>query len=165
MKNCFSMLKMMRIGLIFSFIWSIMMLSFAEAQESGNRSRGFLTFKAGGIVFKADSSHARAYGVKQSDKAFLSAANKENLILDVKWNGFRGAGTYVIYKSKGEAELMLNLKTYSLVDPDDYLKITITGVKEKGALLLLNGVFEGKVQDKKGNKIILTEGRFETYSL
>jgi len=135
------------------------------AQESGIKTRGSLSLKAGGVFFKADSTHSRGYGMKQSDKVFVSAANKENMLLDVKWSGFRGTGAYVISKGKGEAELILNLKTYTLVQPDDYLKITITGVREKGALLLLNGIFEGRLQDKKNNKVIITEGRFETYIL
>lgn len=137
----------------------------ASAQEAGIKTKGSLSLKAGGIVYKADSTHSRGYGMKQSDKAFISAANKENMLLDVKWSGFRGIGIYVISRGKGEAELMLNLKTYSLVQPDDYIKITITGIKEKGALLLLNGIFEGKLQDKKNNKIMITDGKFETIAL
>lgn len=147
------------------FVCVILFCFSGLAQESGIKTRGSLSLKAGSIIYKADSTHSRGYGMKQSDKVYINAANKENMLLDVKWNGFRGAGTYVIYRGKGEAELMLNLKSYTLLQPDDYLKVTIKGVREKGALLLLNGIFEGRLQDKKNNKVIITEGRFETYIL
>ncbi len=150
---------------IFLLTWVILYVFYGLAQETGIKTKGAISLKAGGIIYKADSTHSRGYGMRQSDKAFISAANKENMLLDVKWNGFRGAGTYVIYRGKGEVELMLNLKSYTLLQPDDYLKVTIKGVREKGALLLLNGIFEGRLQDKKNNKVIITEGRFETYIL
>jgi len=136
-----------------------------SAQEAGIKTRGSFSLKAGGVLFKADSTYSRGYSLRQSDEAFISAANKENMLLDVKWNGFRGTGIYVISRGKGEAELMLNLKTYRLVQPDDYLKITITGVKKTGSFVLLNGIFEGRLQDKKNNKIMITDGKFETISL
>jgi hypothetical protein len=150
---------------LFLLTWVILCVFYGLAQETGIKTKGAISLKAGGIIYKADSTHSRGYGMRQSDKAFISAANKENMLLDVKWNGFRGTGIYVITRGKGEAELMLNLKTYSMIQADDYLKITITSVKEKGALLLLNGIFEGRLQDKKNNKVIITEGKFETYIL
>jgi hypothetical protein len=150
---------------LFLLTWIILCVFYGLAQETGIKTKGAISLKAGGIIYKADSTHSRGYGMRQSDKAFISAANKENMLLDVKWNGFRGTGIYVITRGKGEAELMLNLKIYSMIQADDYLKITITSVKEKGALLLLNGIFEGRLQDKKNSKVIITEGKFETYIL
>ena len=71
----------------------------------------------------------------------------------------------MINKSGGGAEFVLNHQTYTCIRPDDFIKVTITGTKEKGTLLLLKGNFEGRLRDRNGKEIIISEGKFETYSL
>lgn len=126
---------------------------------------GFLTFKCNGQLYSADSSHARAYAVKQTATGYINAANKEDMITGIEWNEIKGPGIFYINNKSGKADFTINHKTYSVKQTGDYVKIVINTVKQQGAFLLLNGTFEGQLQDKAGNKIKITDGKFETLSL
>jgi hypothetical protein len=65
----------------------------------------------------------------------------------------------------GKAEFTINHKSYYPQQAGDYLKITVLSAKQQGAFLLLNGTFEGQLQDRNGNKLKITAGIFETLSL
>ncbi|MFN9710091.1 MAG: hypothetical protein ACK55K_01615 [Bacteroidota bacterium] len=137
----------------------------SDGQQLNTKSKGFLSFRIDGMLYKADSTHARAYSIKSATKAFLSAANKNNMLLDVQWNVFKGPDTYIINKSKGSADFVINHQTYTFIRPDDFIKVTITGIREKGTLLLLKGNFEGRLRDRNGKEINISEGKFETIQL
>ena len=129
------------------------------------KSIGSLTFHCNGQVYTADSTHARGYAVKQTAMAYINSANSENMVINIEWREVKGPGTFFVNKKTGKAEFTINHKTYSLKQPDDYLKIVISSVKQQGAFVLLSGTFEGQLQDKNGNKARITEGRFETVTL
>jgi hypothetical protein len=128
------------------------------------RSVGLLRFQANGQAYTADSTHARGYAVKQTALAYINGANGE-MVIGVEWKGVKGPGTYTIDVRTGKAEFTINQKSYLPAAPDDYLKVTLTSVKQQGAFLLLNGTFEGQLQDRSGNKLRITAGIFETRSL
>jgi hypothetical protein len=128
-------------------------------------STGSLNFKCNGQLYAADSSHARAYGLKQTDAAFIKAANTDNIVLSVEWKGLKGPGVYIITSKESKAEFTIDHKTYLLNQAGDYIKIVIASVKQAGSFLLLSGTFEGQLQDKNGNKIKISEGKFNTFSL
>ncbi len=129
------------------------------------RSSGSLSFRCNGRLYSADSSHARAYAVKQTLAGFINAANKEDMIAGVEWKEIKGPGIFYINSKSGKADFTINHKTYSVKQTGDYVKIVINTVKQQGPFLLLTGTFEGELQDKAGNKIRMTEGKFETVSL
>ncbi|MGF2412197.1 hypothetical protein [Ferruginibacter sp.] len=129
------------------------------------KSAGVLNFKCNGQLFTADSTHARGYALKQTDAAFIKAANAENIVLSVEWKGMKGPGIYIITAREGNAVFTINHKTYVLKQTGDFIKIVISTVKQSGSFLLLSGTFEGQLQDKNGNKIKISEGKFETISL
>ena len=128
-------------------------------------SFGSLSFKCNGQLYTADSAHARAYALKQTDAVFIKGANTENIVLSAEWKGLKGPGVYTITNKESKAEFTIDHKSYSLKQADDYIKIVITNVKQSGSFLLLSGTFEGQLQDNKGIKIKILEGRFETRSL
>ena len=134
-------------------------------QAANMKTKGFLSFRIEGLTYKADSSHARAYSIKATRNAFLSGANQSNMIMDLQWDKYNGVGTYIINKSQGKAELVINHQTYTFIRPDDFIKVTITGIREKGTLLLLKGNFEGRLRDRNGKEINISEGKFETIQL
>jgi hypothetical protein len=128
------------------------------------RSLGALRFQANGQAYTADSTHARGYAVKQTSLAFINGANSD-MVVGVEWKGVKGTGVYTIDTREGKAEFSINHKSYFPAAPGDYLKVILTSVKQQGAFLLLNGTFEGQLQDRNGNKLIITAGIFETRSL
>ena len=128
-------------------------------------SFGSLNFKCNGQLYAADSTHARAYALKQTGAVFIKGANTETIVLSVEWKGLKGPGVYTITSKESKAEFTINHKSYSLKQADDFIKIVITNVKQSGSFLLLSGTFEGQLQDNKGIKIKILEGRFETRSL
>jgi hypothetical protein len=52
-----------------------------------------------------------------------------------------------------------------LCDERRLLTVIVTGIKSIGTVLFLSGTFEGVLEDKDGNKVQITEGRFTTESL
>jgi hypothetical protein len=140
-------------------------LNAVELYAQAVRTSGSLNFKCNGQLFTADSTHARAYALKQNGTAFLKAANAENIVLSAEWNGLKGTGTYLLTVKNSKADFSINHKTYSLKQDGDYIKIIVSSAKQSGPFLLLNGSFEGQLQDKAGAKIKITDGRFETASL
>jgi hypothetical protein len=129
------------------------------------KSSGALSFRCNGQLYSADSGHARAYSVKQTATGYINAANKDDMITGIEWQAIKGPGTFYITNKAGKADFTINHKTYSVKQDGDYVKIVISNVKQQGAFLLLSGTFEAQLQDKNGNKVKITEGRFETLSL
>lgn len=129
------------------------------------RSEGSLSFRLNGQLYTATSVHARGYAVKQTTTAYINGANNEDMVIGVEVKGVKDKGVYNIDFSNGKVDFTIQHKTYTMVKPGDYLKLTVYSVKEQGAFLLLNGSFEGQLQDKAGNKVMITEGKFETIRL
>jgi hypothetical protein len=147
-------------------VWLIWLpFQLMAATQQTIKSIGSLTFQCNGQLYTADSTHARGYAIKQSSVAYINAANSENLVINIEWKNVKAPGTFFINSKTGKAEFTINHKTYSLKQGDDYLKIVISKVKQQGAFFLLGGTFEGQLQDKNGNKVRITEGRFETITL
>ena len=146
-------------------LWMPCMLQAGTGNPKAARSLGSLSFWCNGEFYAADSTHARAYGVKQTSVAYIKGANKENMIASIEWKAVKGPGQFIIGKQNGKVEFTINHKTYLLTGAGDYIKIMISKVKQQDSFLLLSGTFEGQLQDKSGNKIKITEGSFETISL
>jgi hypothetical protein len=127
-------------------------------------SIGALSFRANGQLYTADSTHARGYAVKQSTLAFINGANN-NMVMGVEWKGVKGPGTYSIDTREGKAEFTIDHRTYFPRQAGDYLRVTVKTAKQQGAFLLLNGTFEGQLQDRNGNKVKIESGSFATVSL
>ena len=128
-------------------------------------SNGSLSFKLNGKLYTADSSHARGYANKQTMQAYINGANSEDMVMGIEIKNLKGTGVYMISSNTGKVDFTINHKTYTVLKPGDYLTITVTAVKQQSSFLLLNGLFEGSLQDKLGNKVLITEGRFETIQL
>jgi|GEM_PF-5306892 len=137
----------------------------ALSQQAAVKSNGYLSFQCNGILYTADTTHARGYAVKQTGTAFLSAANSQNMVINMQWEKLTGPGTYLITKAAGKAEFTINHKTFFLKQSEDYVKVIISSIKQQGPFLLLKGTFEGQLYDKNGNRINITHGKFETIHL
>ncbi|WP_207510569.1 hypothetical protein [Longitalea luteola] len=135
-----------------------------SAVSRDGRSTGTLRFQANGVLYTADSTHARGYAVKQTSMAYINGASND-MVIGIEWQGMKGPGIYAINTRAGKAEFSINHKSYLPKQADDYLKITVRAIKQQGAFLLLSGSFEGQLQDRAGNKLKITAGSFETISL
>jgi hypothetical protein len=127
-------------------------------------SLGTLHFQANGQLYTADTTHARGYAVKQTTLAYINGANSE-MVIGIEWKGVKGPGVYSIDTRAGKAEFTINHTNYFPKQTGDYLTIRVLSAKQRGAFLLLNGTFEGQLQDRNGNKLKITAGIFETLSL
>jgi hypothetical protein len=127
-------------------------------------SRGTLRFQANGQLFTADTTHARGYAIQQTTQAYINGASAD-MVIGIEWKGVKGPGIYSIDTRAGKAEFTINHKSYFPKQAGDFLKITVLSAKQQGAFLLLNGTFEGQLQDRNGNRLKITAGIFETLSL
>lgn len=146
---------------------------FCIALHQVNAGRGFsklpssgqLSFRGNGQLYKAVSTHARGYAVPLSDTAFIRAANNTDLVINLEWYGFTGTGSYQLRPGSGTAAFILQHKDFNLEGQGCYLRIIINKITQQGAFRLLSGRFEGELQHVKGERMKITEGTFETYSL
>jgi hypothetical protein len=146
---------------ILILLWLPMQLNAIAIKRT---SVGALSFRANGQLYTADSTHARGYAVKLSSLAFINGANN-NMVIGIEWKGVKGTGIYSIDTREGKAEFTIDHKTFFPRQAGDYLKITVKAAKQQGAFLLLNGTFEGQLQDRNGNKVKIESGSFQTVSL
>lgn len=141
----------------------------SERPSFGNRqSVGSLSFKLNGEFFEADPAHAKAWTSTGVPLAMMQAKNDKGLSASMQINNFKGEGAYKIDRdSEGGMNITVNGKTYGIrsVMKDDYLNVVISNIKTLGPVLLLSGTFEGVLEDKDGNKVRITEGRFTTESM
>jgi hypothetical protein len=148
----------------FQHILLLLLIPCFMGSMKSDGSKGILRFQANGQLFTADSTHARGYAVKQTSLAYINGANNE-MVIGIEWNGVKGPGIYSIDTRNGKAEFSINHKSYYPLQAGDYVKITVREAKQQGAFLLLNGTFEGQLQDRNGNRLKITAGSFETRSL
>ncbi len=146
---------------ILLLLWLPMQLN---AIAINRASVGTLSFRANGQLYTADSTHARGYAVKQTSQAFINGASN-NMVIGAEWKGVKGPGIYSIDTRAGKAEFSIDHTTYYARQAGDYLTITVKTARQQGAFLLLNGTFEGQLQDRNGNKVKIEAGVFETTSL
>lgn len=146
---------------ILMLLWVPLLLS-ANASPPG--SLGTLRFQANGQLFTADSTHARGYAVQKTTLAYINGASAD-MVIGIEWKGVKGPGIFLIDTRAGKAEFTVNHKSYFPKQAGDFLKITVLSAKQQGAFLLLNGTFEGQLQDRNGNKLKITAGIFQTLSL
>lgn len=133
---------------------------------STHSSKGSMSFKFNGQLYEADPSHAKGYAMIQSGLGYINGANSEKGILISLELLIRGKGSYSIKGDKdGKVNFTINDVMYWVRSAGDYLNIEITSVKQMSQLLLLNGTFNGVVEDKDGHKVQITEGKFSTESL
>lgn len=156
---------MLRVKILLYLMMASLGASEAAAQQPAVRSNGSLAFQCNGVLYVADSNHARGYSIKQTGAAYINGANKDNIVVGIEWNGVNGTGVYYVNNRQGKTDFTINHKTYSLARADDYLKITITATTQQGAFLLLSGFFEGRLHDKNGNEIKIINGRLKTLSI
>ena len=129
-------------------------------------SKGSMSFKFNGQVYEADPAHAKGYAMKQSGLGYINGANSSKGILIGLELFIKGKGSYSIKGDKdGKVNFTINDDTYWIKNAGDYLNVEITDTRQIGQLLLLNGTFEGIVEDKEGHKAQITEGKFSTESL
>lgn len=128
-------------------------------------SVGTFSLKAGNQTYVADTTHARGYANRTTNIGYITAANTQDLIVDIEVKNMNKPGTYTLTNKIGKAMFSLDNKSYALRHSEDYLRITITQVRTQGSFFLLSGRFEGRVTDKLGNAVRITEGVFETKNL
>jgi len=128
------------------------------------KGKGNLSFKLNGQLYKTDSTQTKCWTTSTVPLAMLWAKGNG---LNISWQiqNMQGLTTYRIDKdSKGSINFTIGNKTYWVrkVDGSNYLNIVITGIKDLYSVKLLSGTFEGVLEDKDGNKVQITEGKFTT---
>lgn len=133
-------------------------------REKRSTGKGSLSFKMNGQLYKADPTRTKCWSTTNIPLAMLLAKGEG---FSVSWQmGYTKEQSE--YKLDGDKKGTINFtiggKTYwtKSVLGDNYLNIKFTGIKDKYSIILLSGTFEGVLEDKDGNKVQITEGRFET---
>jgi hypothetical protein len=134
----------------------------------GHQGKGSLSFKLDGQYYEADPAHVKAFSNSQIPMGMLMARNNNGLSVSMQINNMHGEGTYKMDgDKKGTLNFTINGKTYwtRSVTGKNYLDLVITSTTSIGTVILLNGTFEGLLEDKDGNVVHITEGKFTTESL
>ena len=129
-----------------------------------SKGKGSLTFKLNGKFYQTDTSHTKCWTSPTIPVAILWSSGNG---LDVSWKilDIKGKGIYKIDRdSRGSVSFFIAGKTYWIrkIDGSNYLTITVTGMKDLYGVKLLSGTFEGIIEDKDGNRVQITEGKFTT---
>ncbi len=133
-----------------------------------HKSVGSLSFKLNGEFFEADPARVKAWTTTQVPLAMLMAKNDKGLSVSMQLMNIKGEGAYKLDgDSKGSVNFTVNGKTYwtRSVMGDNYLNVSITSTKSQATVILLSGTFEGVLEDKDGNKVQITEGKFTSEKL
>lgn len=131
--------------------------------ESVAQSNGKLQFRINGQLFNADANHARGYAAATSKTGFITGANTNNMLLNLEMEGLHKTGDVMITTaSKDKCLIIINHANYFITKAGDYIKVSITSVKQSGGMLLLTGSFEGILHDNNGKEAIISEGKFST---
>lgn len=135
---------------------------------ANHKSVGSLSFKLNGEFFEADPARVKAWTTTQVPLAMLMAKNDKGLSVSMQLMNIKGEGAYKLDgDSKGSVNFTVNGKTYwtRSVMGDNYLNVSITSTKSQATVILLSGTFEGVLEDKDGNKVQITEGKFTSEKL
>lgn len=135
------------------------------AGKSIMQGKGSLSFKLDGQLYETDRQKTKCWSTTTAPLAMLMAKGDEGLLISWQMGYTAGQNTYKLDgDSKGTINFTVAGKTYwtRSVKGDNYLDIKITSTKDKYSLILLSGTFEGVLEDKEGNKVQITEGKFVT---
>jgi hypothetical protein len=129
-----------------------------------SQGKGTLSFKLNGKVYHTDTSRTKCWTTPNIPVAILWSSGSG---LDISWKilDIKGKGIYKIDRdSRGSVNFFIAGKTYWIrkTDGSNYITITITAMKDLYGVKLLSGTFEGIIEDKDGNKVQITEGKFTT---
>jgi hypothetical protein len=129
-----------------------------------SQGKGTLTFKLNGKFYQTDTSRTKCWTTPTIPVAILWSSGNG---LDISWKilEIKGKGVYRIDRdSRGSVSFSIAGKTYWIrkTDGSNYLTITVTVMKDLYGVKLLSGNFEGIIEDKDGNKVQITEGKFTT---
>lgn len=144
----------------------VSVMSLVAMGQVKKASKGTMSFKINGQSYTADPTHAKGYAMAQTGLGYINGANSATGILIGLELFVKAKGEYVIKGDKdGKVNFTINGVMYWVRSSGNYLKIVITETKQLGSLLLLNGTFEGSLEDKDGHKAQITEGKFSTEKL
>lgn len=162
--------KIINLAVLFSF--SLFAIAQSRTNPPGHfpdkvhTSKGAMSFHFNNHLYTANPVHAKGYAMKQTGYGFINAASSDEGFLVGIELFVKGKGGYSIKRDEdGKINFTINNVMYWVRMPGDYLNVEITGVRQAGPLLLLDGTFEGVVEDKEGNKAKVTDGKFSTISL
>ena len=128
------------------------------------RGKGSLSFKLNGQLYATDPTKTKCWTTTNVSLAMLMAKGEG---LSISWQMGYTTGQSE-YKLEGDKQGTINFtiagKTYwtRRVTGANYLDIKITSAVNKYNIILLSGTFEGVLEDKDGNKVQITEGKFVT---
>lgn len=130
-------------------------------------SKGSLSFKVNGQAFEADPAHAKCWSTSNIPLIMCMAKGKD-LTVSLEIGSNSGKGVFRIESDKqGKVGFTIADKFYWVKLKGDYLSVTITDSKtvQYSSVVMLSGTFEGQLEDKDGNKVLITDGQFTTESL
>jgi hypothetical protein len=138
-----------------------------STRPNGTRGKGSLSFKLNGQLYETDPSKTKCWSTTTIPLAMLMARGEG---LNISWQmGYtKGQSDYKLEGDKqGTINFTIGNKTYwtRRVTGANYLDIKITSAKNYYNVILLSGTFEGILEDKDGNKVQITEGKFVTEAL
>jgi hypothetical protein len=136
-------------------------------RKSLMNGNGTLSFKLDGQLYETDPTTTKCWTTSNIPLTMMMAKGKD---MSVSWQlqSIKGGGSYKIDNdSKGTVGFTIGEKMYWVrrTDGSNYLNIQITSTKNIGTVVLLSGTFNGVLEDKEGNKVQVTEGKFTTESL
>jgi hypothetical protein len=127
------------------------------------QGKGTLSFKLDGKLYETDPLHTKCWSTANIPLAMLMSKGADGLLVSWQMGYQEGQKSYKLNGDKdGTINFTIAGKTYWTRLKRDYLNITITEVKDKYSIKLLSGSFEGVLEDKEGNQVQITEGRFVT---
>ena len=135
-----------------------------SSTRSLTRGKGSLSFKLNGQLYATDPTKTKCWTTTNVPLAMLMAKGEG---LSISWQMGYTTGQSE-YKLEGDKQGTINFtiadKTYwtRRVTGANYLDIKITSAVNKYNVILLSGTFEGVLEDKDGNKVQITEGKFVT---
>jgi hypothetical protein len=138
-----------------------------STRPNGTRGKGSLSFKLNGQLYETDPSKTKCWSTTTVPLAMLMAKGDG---LSISWQMGYTTGQSD-YKMEGDKQGTINFtigdKTYwtRRVTGANYLDIKITSAKNYYNVILLSGTFEGVLEDKDGNKVQITEGKFVTEAI
>lgn len=135
--------------------------------KSKHESKGSLSFKLDGQLYEADPAHAKAWMTGQMPLALFMASNDKGMSVSMNLN-ITGEGDYKIDSDKkGTVGFTVNGKMYWVrsVTGENYLNLHVTKAAKLYSVIMLSGSFDGVLEDKDGNKVQVTEGKFSTESI
>jgi hypothetical protein len=128
------------------------------------KGKGQLSFRMMGTIYHSNPTQTKCWTSPQVPLTILWAIG-EDLLISWQLQQVKTKGQYRIERdSSGKVNFSIAGKSYWIrkTDGSNYLLVTITAVREVYNVKLLSGTFDAVLEDKEGNKVKITEGRFVT---